>query len=120
MRPIKFRAKDLGTGKWRYGSLNIYEGEGCEIISNEDGTYCHRRVNPKTIGQFIGLHDKNGNEIYEGDILEGGRTGRYDVLYLNAAFRIAGLHNAYIYESQHAEYLTIIGNIHDNPELLEK
>lgn len=75
-------------------------------------------IDQNSVGQFTGLYDKNGKEIYEGDILGGGRTGRYKVVYLNAAFRIVDLHNAYIYEPQYAECLTIIGNIHDNPELL--
>jgi YopX protein len=66
MREIKFRGKNQ-DGKWMIGSLVTHNG-GCNIISSPNGR--PRAVYPETVGQFTGLHDVYGHEIYEGDIVE--------------------------------------------------
>lgn len=72
-RQIKFRGKRIDDGEWAYGSLDM-TGEHPTISwlrTDEDGDQVpwFAAVEDETIGQFTGLHDKNGKEIYEGDLV---------------------------------------------------
>lgn len=132
MRTIKFRAKDF-DGVWHYGSLvytnildaKIYSQTGKGSLKITDWLF----VTPDTIGQFTGLKDENGKEIYEGDILRLGNSpsGVCEVKWNEsiAAFCIRFYFEGEIGRRPLGKWveieknIAIIGNIHDNPELLK-
>ena len=68
------------------------------------------------IEQFTGLHDKNGKEIYEGDIVTDG-VGKYKIIY---DLKLAGYQPYCIFRDDPENYCEVIGNIYENPELLER
>ncbi len=128
MRTIKFRGKD-NHGTWRYGYLvilddnpAIYFQVGNGEVKRMDWVY----VKPESVGQFTGLHDKDGKEIYEGDVIEAitpyGEPTTYRVIYneRTASFR-AECHSWQCYINPiwiNECGFSVIGNIHDNPELM--
>lgn len=130
MRTIKFRGKGVDD-KWHYGLLaysykdTLPEGY---YISNEAYRPFAYLVFPKTIGQFTGLYDKNGNEIWEGDIVKvPGCIDRGDGFFDDDLCEIKWNNDyGYYYMEGYMKRdisgyceLEIISNIHDNPELLK-
>jgi uncharacterized phage protein (TIGR01671 family) len=129
MREILFRGKGIGTGKWAYGYLYEDKLIGCNILQTTPSIKSIL-VEPETIGQFTGLTDKNGKKIFEGDIVgfedgmstesgyaESGCTGCVYWDKETASFQVDNRLSAESYEV--LEECAIIGNIYDNPELLE-
>lgn len=125
MRTIKFRGKRLDNGKWVYGYLAdenyINDIDTVDMSSIE--------VDKDTVGQYTGWVDINGKEIYEGDIIESkgldGLPLRHIVVYAqDVASFIVQLARAYDCSSINQDWIfnylkAVVGNIHDNPELLE-
>lgn len=131
-RAIKFRGKRLTNDEWCYGSLLIWADGDCYILEKSDSSNAvwKREIASSTVGQFTGLCDANGEEIYEGDIIEsnfgGGMPTRHIVAYdpKEAAFvvQLIGTYpnSGSIRQSWIDQYgKRIAGNIHDNPELLK-
>lgn len=121
MSPIKFRGKRLNDGKWIYGYL-----ADVDYINNinEVAMPCEA-VAPSTIGQFTGLYDRIGNEIYEGDIIEldfpNGRTDVEYVSFNDGRFVSIDPQRPYRKDALYLylDCARVIGNIHDTPELLK-
>lgn len=126
MREILFRGK-FGN-EWKYGYLTI-EPQGLAIkepyVCGASHIWC---IDPETVGQYTGLNDKNGTKIFEGDILKlisDNEISYYDVVYPEADCRWIIRQNG-LYQYQDVldkfveRYMTVAGNIYDNPELLEE
>lgn len=129
MREIKFRGRSDVNNVWHYGDLAT--GKSPAIVEGDIYTRFFY-VDPATVDQFTGLKDHKGREIYEGDIvkvIDDGEESFHVVKYIvdedYPAFDIVpGLNvdsNGLAYCEHYAGYdvkMYVIGNIHDNPELL--
>ena len=115
MREILFRGKRIETGEWVYGNPFVSDADARTYI-----LYGSRRVtidwevDPSTVGQYTGMMDKNGNRIFEGDILSIWNESHDVVVFEDGAF---DLENTSI-PIRFANKFEVIGNITDNPELL--
>lgn len=152
MREILFRGKSCENGDWCEGTLVIHkyyrsssEEKDCRIVDmiygiDDDGfayyhSGCDESCDPKTIGQFTGLVDKNGKKVFEGDILsiecyDGGSLfepsctwhENAEVIWSQEHF---GWYAKFadeelsLWEYDDSKTIEVIGNIHDNPELME-
>lgn len=134
MREILFRGKatsGLNACKWVEGFFvkdfwfPASRGYGIIPADNEKGGYCE--VYPKTVGQYIGLTDKNGKKIFEGDIAKHFDRFYRKTVYGTVEYRY-GCYVVHTFDSPNCPAIDvvmnesnveIIGNIHDNPELLE-
>lgn len=124
MREIKFRGYSHEHESWIYGDLLQYPDGEVYIMEHSDGESLSYRVEPKSVGQCTGLKDKNGKEIYEGDIVEC-EGEEYAVLFDRQLARflfylidphrkfedLCGLALSFVARRNRR----VIGNIHDNP-----
>jgi len=141
MRDYLFRGfGNNNEKKWRYGDLRIYKENKASIWENDTGN----PVDPKTVGQFTGLHDKNGVKIFEGDIIKAHYANCQKCDHIESIVFFEGKFMAENHFSKtgtswsplpsstriiepwwdktkpvYMESCEVIGNIHDNPELLE-
>lgn len=131
MRTIKFRGKTIRSKEWVYSST-ISQGTIKRKANKwfmEISENVWKGLQEGSLGQFTGLYDKNGKEIYEGDIVDawsaGGHLPNGIIKWgegiagffimspkCNAVWHLVG-------DNENKETLEIIGNIHDNPELLK-
>ncbi len=138
MREIKFRGKRIHDNEWMYGNLIVdnignkyivpfefFESDGHHLMYVDD-TDLPVFIDENTIGQYTGLKDCTGRKIYEGDIAQwkeydicsgAGRTYRGRVEFHNGLFRIGSF---LLYNLVSKRGFKIIGNIYENPELLEE
>ncbi|MBQ2397459.1 MAG: hypothetical protein II304_10595 [Bacteroidales bacterium] len=152
MREILFRGKRVSNGEWVIGGIMKtfhpnydYKNEE-EFLSQKPNCYCICAnnkdffVEQSSIGEFTGLTDKNGNKIFEGDIVKNDwcflngysvvKFGQYKPLDMNDEYQQGhlGFYLEHIHETDKrtsrkdimffANKCEVIGNIHDNPELL--
>lgn len=137
MREILFRGKSIIRGEWIYGYLNQHRGnirydcdcepiaDGCYYINDwqtkiDTGMYGQEyKVDPNTIGQFTGLEDKLGTKMFEGDVIDDLGV-EYIVVFDSDYAQFRGKFDGWNAEISHiASRCEVIGNIYDNPELLE-
>lgn len=140
-REILFRGKRVDNGEWIYGDLltptdimDVWE------ISENTGMGDRYEIDPETVGQYTGITDKNGTKIFEGDIVctrysDGEICCSGDVQFCYGVYgaewieqkknkgMVGGwgqLHNLRRFDDDIINHIEVIGNIYDNPELLEK
>ena len=127
MREILFKGKRKDNGKWAHGDLRQYS-ETSKGIYDYEIQQTIKGIIPETVGEFAGFTDKNGKKIFEGDILRfdyiGNNLGVNGISvceFENGKFGVKwGYHEEFVCLDGFANTtLEVIGNIHDNPELLK-
>jgi len=128
MREIKFRGM-LESGEWIYGGyVKVKDGAHC-ILSGECNHYraggktknilSFNAVKFKTVGEYTGLKDKNGKEIYEGDIAIDSMKCLHEIVFAGGCWIAKREHGGDMLCSTN-DFVEVIGNIYENPELLKE
>lgn len=134
MREIVFRGKKKGDGKWIQGLLfaNIFKNPVIRYFKEFPFQNClplqkDYEVLPETVGQYTGLTDKNGRKIFENDIvivttINIDEEDGYGIIVWDedaARYIIELLSIVIDFDNVYGHEVEVIGNIHDNPELLK-
>jgi len=128
MREIKFRGREE-SGHWCYGDVTFTESkERAHIRIRAAGYYPNVEVAPATVGQYTGLKDADGREIYEGDVIRicGSNgivaygEGEFIVRFEKAPSLLSHCVGGDFSNPERVTACRVIGNIHDNPELISK
>ena len=129
-RELKLRGQRKANKEWVFGSLDWerdeYGYKRWYIHTGADGGFEeHYRVIPETVGQYTGLKDKNGKEIYEGDVVDFTVVTRTHIaaitwMPLSSQFGMSRYSDQYWDMTDRQDFITIIGNNHENPDLLER
>ena len=147
-REIKFRGKRVDNGEWIVGNIHIpdmlftgvficpttsygdiapglEDGEDLAKVKKHGAAIGHyHRIIPESAGQFTGLHDKTGKEIYEGDIINpvvmNGTITRGEVVFHYGGFMAKQIGAEWLIDDLYRyDNFEVIGNIYENPELLK-
>lgn len=132
MREILFRGKRSDCGEWIYGYYfkadKHWHGHGIHedwiaTSSIQNGGWCNISgkypVISETIGQYTGVTDRNGNKIFEGDIVKLSSGVFGFIKYDSGMFRCVGKTEVKPCVGNINQYIKVVGNIYDNSELLE-
>lgn len=121
MREILFRGKPLGNlhGKFIYGSLGVIDTDLCAIyhcFEFKDDEM--QLVDPKTVGQYTDLTDKNGKKIFEGDIVKYKNSSPCEIAYIDSQFVMMWKNFYRNFERVYDDEIEVIGNIYDTHRIV--
>ena len=124
MREIKFRGISKNNNRWVYGFVSIDKNsakmEGFPHYISRSSGYLPVEVIPKSVGQYTGQYDPTATEFCEGDIIKD-HTDYWEVKFFDGAFWIVAIGgNAEPELLCGNDYMEIIGNRYENPELLKE
>ena len=113
MRTIKFRAQDIASNKWLFGDIRHHKNDVCIF---EQGGNKGEQVKPETVGQFTGLQDAEGVDIYEGDLLLSHENGEvFEVVYDAPRFCFKDNDFGFRFLNR-PENFFVIGHVYDAPK----
>lgn len=115
-REILFRGKRLDTKQWVCGNYNNVNGKAYIFPEDAPDSYDNYQVDPSTVGQYTEMKDKNGNKIFEGDIIKFYRKTAYVVFRPGEFYAVDNDNTGYFIVQSACE---VVGNVHDSPELVE-
>lgn len=122
-REIKFRGKRVDNGQWVYGGLVQHSGRTEILVAHSQNLldYDLNVVQPETVGQYTGLKDNDGKEIYEGDFVQHiSWDYPFEVIFDDEKARFVCKMKSSLTQFIDHKNISIVGNIHDNPELIKQ